>query len=190
MTDYPIHDENTAPEASRETLRTIKGAFGFIPNALGILAASNPALSGYLALDAKVAETSLSDAQVQSLILAISHENACHYCMAAHSAQAGMAGVAEKDIETLRQGQSPSDPKLRALITFGRSMVKKRGWLEQHEIDDFLAAGFTQANVFDVILVVAMKTITNYSNHITQAPVDEAFTQYRWSAKESVEAAE
>lgn len=181
MNDFKIYTEDNAPEASRDTLKTIKSAFGFIPNAMGMLAESNPVLSSYLMLDSQVQQTSLTPAEVQVLILSISRENECHYCTAAHSMQAEMASVDKGEIERLRAGEPLSNDKLQALAELGRKMVRQRGWLNDQDIQAFLDAGYSRANIFDVILVVAMKTITNYANHITQVPLDDAFSSYRWA---------
>ncbi len=181
MSDFEIYTETTAPEASQETLKTIKSAFGFIPNAMAMLAESNPALSSYLMLDAQVQQTSLTPAEVQVLILAISRENECHYCTAAHSLQAELASLDAEVIARLRAGEFLANSKHQALAEFGRKMVRQRGWLGEQDLQGFLDAGYSKANIFDVILVVAMKTITNYANHITQTPLDNAFADYRWA---------
>jgi alkylhydroperoxidase family enzyme len=55
-----------------------------------------------------------------------------------------------------------------------------RGWVEETDIERFIAAGFTRAQVLEVILGVAMKTISNYSNHIAETPLDEAFAGAAW----------
>lgn len=182
MNKFQIHDENTAPETSRETLTQIKAAFGFIPNAMGMLAESKPVLGSYLAMDAAVKETSLTAEEIQILILSVSHENDCHYCMAAHTMQAKIAGVDAEEIESLREGGRLAETKHQALAEFGRKMVRQRGWIGKDELQTFFDAGYTKANVFDVILVVAMKTITNYANHITDVPLDDAFSDYQWEA--------
>lgn len=181
MNNFEIYTENTAPEGARDTLKGIKSAFGFIPNAMAMLAESPAALSSYLLLDSQVQQTSLSPAEVQVLILSISRENECHYCTAAHSLQAKMASIGEGEIERLRAGEVLDNSKYQALAEFGRKMVRQRGWLGEQDLQAFLDAGYTKANIFDVVLVVAMKTITNYSNHITQTPLDDAFSAYRWA---------
>ena len=185
MTDFKIHDENTAPEAAKETLKGIRSAFGFIPNAMGILAGSPPVLNSYLSLDAAVKECKLEADDIQVLILAVSHENACHYCMAAHSMQAQMANVDDSDLKKLRAGEALDNPRHNALANFGRAMIQKRGWVGQDDVQAFLNAGFTKANIMDVVLVVAMKTITNYTNHITEVPLDDAFADHRWGPEEA-----
>ena len=179
--NFTIYDETTAPESSQPILKQINQAFGFVPNALAVLSESSPTLGAYLSLDAKCQETSFSPQELQALIVAISRENECHYCVAAHSTQASMVKLPEEDIQRLRSGNDPADPKLSALTRFGKKMVQKRGWVDENDINEFLQAGYSKANIFEVVLVIAMKTITNYCNHISGVPVDSAFSDYKWS---------
>ncbi|MEO0337271.1 MAG: carboxymuconolactone decarboxylase family protein, partial [Pseudomonadota bacterium] len=107
--------------------------------------------------------------------------NNCHYCMAAHSTVAKMVGLPDHILEALRKGGELDDPKLNALATFTRRVVQDRGWVKDEDVQKFLDAGYTQANIYDVILGVAHKTISNYVNHIFQTPVDDAFQPQAWS---------
>jgi alkylhydroperoxidase family enzyme len=59
-------------------------------------------------------------------------------------------------------------------------MVRDRGWVSPTDLEAFLQAGYTQGNVLDVITIVALKTISNYSNHIARTPVDQAFQAHAW----------
>jgi len=86
-------DEQTAPEAAQPTLRTVKKNFGFVPNVMGVLAESPPAMESYLALNEKVQTTTLSPAEQQVAILTVSETNRCRYCVAAHTLTASGANV-------------------------------------------------------------------------------------------------
>lgn len=90
----------------------------------------------------------------------------------------------DDDIEGLRKSESPADANWLALSQFTRAMVEKRGWVDDSEVQAFLDTGYRKANIFDVVLIVAMKTITNYSNHISKVPLDDAFADFIWQAKE------
>ena len=83
-------------------------------------------------------------------------------------------------IRALRDGTSIEDAKLEALRTFTSSLVDRQGYAEQSDIDAFLAAGYTKQNVFDVILGVGLKTLSNYTNHIVDTEVDDAFAANVW----------
>ncbi|WP_366524330.1 hypothetical protein [uncultured Roseobacter sp.] len=74
-----------------------------------------------------------------------------------------------------------NDAKLEALRTFTLVVVRNRGHVTQADLDAFYAAGYGEQQVLEVILGVAQKVLSNYTNHIAQTPVDPAFTQFTWT---------
>lgn len=101
--------------------------------------------------------------------------------MAAHSGLAKMIGMSADDIQALRTGTPLSNSKLQALRQFTQRMIQSRGWVEEREIEAFLAAGYTQQQVLEVILGIAIKIMHNYTNHIATTPFDKPFQPYVWS---------
>ncbi len=95
--------------------------------------------------------------------------------MAVHSVLAKNSKLPDSTLKQLKTSHSLEDPKLNSLAHFTRQMVSKRGWLSEEEMSDFLEAGYSKANLLEVIMVVALKTISNYSNHIAKTPLDEPF---------------
>ena len=181
MTDFTVYTETNAPEASRPTLNTAKTAFGFVPNLLGMLAESPAAVETYLTLAGLMDKTSLTPVERQVVLLTASFENTCTYCMAAHSTVAKGAGMTDDTLVGLRAGRALADAKLNALADFTRQVVRERGFVSETDVTTFLAAGFTKANVFDVIVGVSLKTLSNYTNHIAETPVDAAFQPQAWT---------
>ena len=82
----------------------------------------------------------------------------------------------------MREGTPLDNAKLEALRVFGRTMVAKRGFVDQADLDAFMEAGYTRRHVLDVIAAVTLKTLTNYTNHLADPPVDEAFAPFSWQA--------
>jgi uncharacterized peroxidase-related enzyme len=183
MKSFKVYDETNAPEKSQAKLAAVKKSFGLIPNVIGILAESPPVLEAYLDLNKKLEATSLSPQELQVVILSINRANGCTYCIAIHTGIAKSIQVPENAIASLRNGTPLDDPRLDALAEFADKMVEKQGWLDAEDVEEFLSAGYTQANVLDVILAVAQKTISNYSNHIAHTPVDEEFSEFAWDGK-------
>ena len=108
--------------------------------------------------------------------------------MSAHTALSKMGGVAESVIEALRSGTSITDPKLEALRQFTVVINKTRGLPEQRELDAFISAGYTQQNVLEVIVGTSLKVMSNYTNHIAETELDDAFKAVAWS-KDNLEQA-
>lgn len=180
MTEYELHDESTAPEAARESLKLAKGRYGFLPNLLAVMSESPALLKGYLALGELFDKTAFSNTERQVVLLAASRENGCHYCVAAHSTVAEMAKVPSTVIEALREGHPIADTKLEALRIFVVKVVNSRGWPTEGEIQAFLRAGYTHRHIFDVVLGVGYKTLSNYANHIADTPLDQPFQAKEW----------
>jgi uncharacterized peroxidase-related enzyme len=179
---FDIHTPKTAPEGSRFVLEGAEKKNGFVPNLLGVLAESPAALQAYSNLSGALQHNSaFSSAEQQVLFLAISLENQCNYCMAAHSAIASNGVLTNDQIKSLREGCPLDDPKLEALRRFGTSVVARRGLIPDAEVEAFINAGYTQRHVLDVVAAVALKTLTNYTNHLNETEVDEAFAQFAWS---------
>lgn len=188
MHDFKIHTLESAPKGSSKTLAEAQKKYGFIPNLLGVLADSPAALKGYLSLGALFEQSSLSAVEQQVVFLRVSLENRCGYCVAAHSTIAKMQAVPAEVIEALREGRRIAEPRLQALSEFTRKVVQQRGWVSKEEIEGFLSAGFSRAQVFEVILGVAMKTLSNYANHVAETPLDLPFRPAAWAAQDMKDA--
>ena len=147
---------------------------------LGVLAEAPIALRAYTDLTDLLERASLSPVELQLTMLAVSHENGCEYCMAAHSTVAGMVGMSKAVLTALRSGNILSSTKLEALHSFVVDVVRSRGRVSDHRIDEFLKARYSRQNVLEVVFAVAMKTLSNYANHMTEAPVDRQFLSQAW----------
>jgi AhpD family alkylhydroperoxidase len=177
---FVVHTTETAPSASREDLETAEKLFGFIPNLLGVLATAPIALEAYIILTKLIEDASLSPVEQQVVMLAGSHENGCGYCMAAHSTEAGVVGMPAPILAALRSGTVLPGKKLEALRSFVIEVVRSRGRVSDERIEEFLAAGYSAQSVLEVVFGVAMKTLSNYVNHMAETPVDRQFSRQMW----------
>ena len=176
MTNFPIHTVQTAPEASKPLLEAVKGKFGIVPNLLGEFAESPTTLKAYLELSATIGGGTLSPLEQQVVQITASVLNGCHYCVAAHSTIADGQKLSREVIDAVRANQPLADKKLEALRQFTITVVNARGWATAAEVAAFLGAGYSKAHVLEVVLSVALKTISNYANHLMDTPVDQAFS--------------
>ncbi|MFP4003188.1 MAG: carboxymuconolactone decarboxylase family protein [Alphaproteobacteria bacterium] len=181
MTEFTIHDIESAPEASRPMLEKAKQTYGMIPNLLGVLAESPAALEAYMTLGQIYgSKTSLTTEEQNVVWLAIIYENDCHYCMPAHTAIAKQAGVADDIVEAMRNGTPLPDAKLQALRTFTAKLVARRGFVDEQDMRALLDAGYTRQTILDIVVGVSHKTLSNYINHLARTPVDPPFTPFEW----------
>lgn len=180
MTEFKVHDLGTAPEQAREALAQVQKKFGFIPNMTAVMAEAPPLMDAYLALSQLLEQTSFSPEERLILLLTASEANDCDYCMAAHTMGARRAKVPEAVITALRAGEPLPDAKLETLHQLTYAMVVDRGRPDSALVEAFLAAGYTRRNLLEVILAVGMKTLSNYTNHIAETPLDAAFEPAAW----------
>ena len=73
-----------------------------------------------------------------------------------------------------------SDAKLEALRTFAGILVEKRGRPSEEEVAAFLSAGYTRAQILEVIVGIAFKTLSNFTNHLADTPIDKQFAPFAW----------
>jgi uncharacterized peroxidase-related enzyme len=182
MPGFTIHDENSAPQEVAPALAQAKKSFGFIPNLYGVMAESPQAFNAYHALSEQFQNSSLSKAAKHVVWLAASRQNSCQYCVSVHSAMAQQAGVDSDVISALRNDKPIGDQSLEAVRRFTQVVIDNNGWVPEDETENFLAAGFTQRQILDIVLGVSMKTLSNYTNHFADTPVDDAFQAHAWNA--------
>jgi uncharacterized peroxidase-related enzyme len=181
LIDIPHLTPETATGEAADLLADAKARMGYLPNMYGYMAVLPAILAGYLSTYDSFRKTAgFTPAEQETVFLTVSRVNGCDYCMAAHSMIADKrSGVAPDALAALRAGTAVPDAKLEALATFTRIMVEKRGSPEKSEIAEFLAAGFTENHVLGVVLGIAVKTFSNYVNHLAGTEVDAAFAAYK-----------
>jgi len=181
--EFPIHTKETAPEGSRATLEAIAKKYGFLPNLFGVLAESPTAVQTYAAINKALEQSALTPVEQQVVALTVSATNDCAYCMGAHSAVAQMVRMPEDVLAALREQRPLLDQKLNVLRALVLSVLRHRGWVPEADLEHVVAAGYTQRHVLDVLTIVALKTLSNYVNHIAHTPLDSQFAAQEWKAQ-------
>jgi len=185
VTDFDTYSLDTVPESGRDTLETVNKAYGFVPNLLGTMVESPAVARAYLDLSKAFASTSFNQTERQVILLTASRINECEYCIAAHSTAAKMGKVPTDVITAIRRDLPLADARLQHLREFTIKVIESRGRLDDNDVARFLDAGFTRAQVLEVVLGVSMKTLSNYVNHIAATELDEAFGAAEWRAPDS-----
>ena len=173
--------DNAEPRA-QSALDSARKQLGFVPNMYAVMANSPGLLESYLHTYALFrAESGFTPVEQEVIFLTISRENGCDYCMAAHSFVAdNMSKVPPAVTDAIRDGQPIPDGKLAALSGFTVTMVKSRGLPSRRDVEDFLAAGYGERHVLEIILAIAVKTLSNYANHLFHTQVDAVFASREW----------
>ena len=175
----------TAEGRTQEVLEAGKKSAGGIPNMYAGMANSPALLDGYLhGYQLFRDESGFTPAEQELVFLSIARVNECTYCVAAHSfIAAAVSKTPAQAVQAVRDDAPVEDAKLAALNQFTQTMVSSRGKPTPQELSDFLNAGYTEKNVLDIILAIAVKTISNYSNHVLHTPVDAMFKAQVWAPK-------
>lgn len=175
MSLFIQHTNTTAPESAAATLSKIKERYGFIPNLAAYVAESPVVLGAVLNLVGAYDNVSLSPQEQQIVMLTASALNGCGYCRTVHTGMGRMAHIDDATLKATIAFETLADQKLNTLRDFTRKVVDERGWVKDADIQEFLAAGYTKAQVFEVVMGVALKTLTNYCNHIADAKPNDEF---------------
>jgi uncharacterized peroxidase-related enzyme len=171
----PLTVESATPEV-RSTLQNIQKGFGFVPNLMATFANSPAVLHGYLGLDAAWEKGTFTPIERQLVLLAASVTNDCGYCVAAHSTVLkAFLKVSPEVVAAVRNGDRLENTRHEALVNFAKEVVSQRGRASEASVQAFLAAGYTAPQVMEVLLGVALKTISNYLDHLNPTPLDAAF---------------
>jgi len=183
MTLPPQGLDDAGPEAL-EVLQKAQKQVGFIPNMYALMVNSPGLLETYLDGYARFREHSgFTPAEQEVVFLTISRENSCDYCMAAHSMIADtMSKVPSEITEAIRDDTAILDVRMAALHHFTRHLFNSRGRPDPAEAEAFQGAGYSEAQILEIVLAIAVKTLSNYSNHLFHTPVDEMFAGRIWTA--------
>lgn len=174
MSRIAIPAVETATGATADLYARIKkSAGGKLPNlyaTLGYLAPQS--LSAVLDAEAVLGAASLTRHDLETIKLLMSELSGCDYCVAAHSMIGKLAGLSPDVLRSIRAGEPTGDAKRDALVRFVRVLQQSRGTIAQNEVDAIRAAGYTDAQLADIALTIALITFTNTFNRINDTKLD------------------
>lgn len=161
-----------APSGSRELLKSVEELLGSVPNVFRLLATSPEALEGYLGLNGALTKGKLSVATRERIAIAIAQTNGCDYCNAAHSFLAKtFAKLDEAELAANRAGAS-TDAKAHAAVSFAVKVATSKGQVSENDLATVRAAGFSDAEIIEIIGLIALNVLTNYVNEVFQTDID------------------
>ena len=180
MTDFTLYDQTTAPEDSKPLLAKSQAAFGMIPGLHAVMAEAPGLLEAYQTVHELFVNSSFDKDELTVVWQTVNVENACHYCVPAHTGIAKNMGVDDAITDALRDQTPLPNARLEALRDFTLTLVRDRGNVSDEAVQAFLDAGFTKRNILEVILGYSQKVMSNYTNHLANTPVDTPFQKFEW----------
>jgi uncharacterized peroxidase-related enzyme len=173
-----------SPEGSRAILESTMAQLGTVPNLYAEMAHSPGLLNTYRSgYDAFRSGSGFDKTEQEVVLLAISRFHECTYCVAVHSVVADRNKVPTEITDSIRMGKAIADTKLQALNSFTTTMLLTRGRPSVQDLQQFVSAGYSEKYVLEIILAI-VKTISNYTNHVFNTPLDAGFLHRAWAPEE------
>lgn len=173
MTRLHTVKPDQATGRAAELFSAIKGAIGMVPNAYTAIGSNSPgALEMALNLDQTLGKSSLSARQIETIKLAVSAYAGCDYCIAAHTLMGKHAGLSPSAMSAIRTANHSGDAALDALANFARLLVSSSGTVAADQVVAIKAAGYSDAQIVDTLLVIATITFTNLVNRVNDTIID------------------
>ncbi len=172
---FTLYNPQTAPQAAQDELNNSLENFGWVPNLHAVLAVSPSTLTAYKNLHNLFQQSSFDAEELTVVWQSINLENTCHYCVPAHTTIAGMMEVDNVLINNLLEGKELPTEKLEVLKLTTKALLDQRGDLNDEQIAHFKAVGYGNQQLLEIILGIAQKTISNYTNKLAHTPLDDQF---------------
>ena len=178
---FTYHTKESAPAESLPQIERSLQNYGFFPKLHQILATAPAAYQAYLDTFALFEHhTTFSPLEQQVVFMTANYENDCHYCIPGHSFLMAHKKMPADVIEALREGLPIKDAKLEALRVYARRLIDKRGHLDDAELKAFLNAGYTERQALEVLVGLASKLISNFTNSLAHTELDDVCKPLAW----------
>ncbi len=172
MNRITIPTTEQTPADSLPLLDAVNKQLGVVPNLMKLVGNSPAALEGYLSLNTALSKGMLDPKTRERIALTIAEINSCSYCLSAHTYLGkNVAKLDDAEIEANRNCAS-SDPKAEAAVHFAARVAIERGHISDADLDAVKTAGYTQAEIVEIVMHVALNTLTNYINEVAQTEID------------------
>jgi uncharacterized peroxidase-related enzyme len=172
MSRLSIPTVDTAPEAAKPLLAAVNQQLGVVPNLMKLVAHSPAALEGYLSMNTALSRGALAVGLRERIALAMAQFNGCDYCLSAHDYLGrNVARLDPQDIAAARDFHA-TEARAAAALTFAQRVAGKQGQVSDADLQAVRDAGFSEAEVIEVVLHVALNVLTNYVNNVAQTDID------------------
>lgn len=170
MQKFAIPTKNEVSENNQVIFDNLEKGLGFVPNLYAYYAKNETALADYLAFQNRKSTLKAKEREIINLV--VSQVNDCRYCQSAHTVLGKMNGFSEDQVLEIRKGTAHFDVKLNALAVFTKQVAENKGKVSEDVKNVFFDAGYTEANLIDVVFVIGDKIISNYIHNLTDFAID------------------
>ena len=163
---------DAAPAAAQPLLNAVKAQLGSLPNLFRVVANSPAALEGYLALNGALGKGKLDARTRERVALAVAEVNGCGYCLAAHTYLGEKFARLDPAERAANRNGGSADAKAAAAVRFAAAVTKARGHITDADLDAVKLAGYSEGEIVEIVLHVALNTLTNYINEVALTEID------------------
>lgn len=161
-----------APVSAQPLLTAVRKQLGVVPNMFRVISNSPAALEGYLGLNGALGKGALDARTRERIALAVAEINGCAYCLAAHTYLGkNLAKLDDAEVAANRGGTS-IDPRADAAVRFAARVARQRGQVTDADVQAVKRAGYGDAEIIEIVLHVALNTLTNYVNEVAKTDID------------------
>lgn len=170
MQKFTIPTKEEVSESNQAIFNNLEKGLGFVPNLYAYYAKNETALGDYLAFQNRKSTLKAKEREIINLV--VSQVNDCRYCQSAHTVLGKMNGFSDDQVLEIRKGSAHFDAKLNALAVFTKLVAENKGKVAEDVKEAFFAAGYSEANLIDVVFVIGDKIISNYIHNLTDFAID------------------
>ncbi len=171
MSRLPVQSVETATGTTKDIFATLQKGLGVVPNMTKVMANSPAVLQAWAQFNGALGASKLPPALREQIALLTAETNACTYCLSAHSALGKLSGLSESQIHDARN-QRASDPRQQAALRFARQLLDQRGGVSEADVRAARSTGFSDAELAEIVAVVALNVFTNFFNRAFDVDVD------------------
>lgn len=171
MSRLDVVTHEIANAEQKALLDAIQAQLGMVPNFLRVLANSPAALKAFLGLHGVASAGSLDPQTRERIALSLAQKNSCEYCLSAHTAIGRKAGLSGTEMDANRAGSS-QDAKAAVAVKFARALVEHKGEVTTAEILEVRNAGYSDADIVEIITHVGMNLLTNILGKASRVDID------------------
>ena len=163
----------SATGATAEVYAEVKKVAGGVPNLFVVLGALAPqVLKSVLNAEDVLGAGTLSKQEVETIKLAVSELTGCDYCVAAHTVIGKMTGLSAEALRQIRAGEPTGDARRDALARFVRQLQTTNGTISAEQFAAIKAAGYSDAQLVEITLAIALTVFTNTFNRTNDTDLD------------------
>jgi uncharacterized peroxidase-related enzyme len=171
MSRINLVSNESANEEQAALYAAITSQLGMVPNFLKVFANSPAALKAFLGLHTIANEGSLDAPTKERIALALAEQNACEYCVSAHTAIGRKAGLSNAEMDANRAGDS-QDAKAATAVKLAKALAEHNGEITTAELLEARNAGYSESDIVEIITHVGMNVMTNILGKASRVEID------------------